>query len=401
MEAMGRPHEAFESVHVAGTNGKGSTASLLAAISTASGRRTGLFTSPHLVRIAERLRLDGAPVADSWMNAAFARYRDTFDSIQPSFFEAATALGFLFFAESNVDIAVVEAGLGGRLDATNILQPRLSIITGIAFDHTRILGDTLPKIAAEKGGIIKPGAPTLTSAQDSGAARVLRDIATQRGSPYHPLLTQCRAVEAASSRTSLSLSFHSPVRAYTNLVSGAPGLHQTSNTLLATRAAELLFEDVRRDPTAVYEGVRRVRALAGLRARLETLQRDPLILLDVAHNRAGLEAALAFAQAQGGKRLFMVLAAMRDKDVASFARAAHRARAQVFACDLPSPRALTAQQLEAALRRGGATVMGIGSVAEAWERVRSAANHADIILIAGSHVLAGAILEMADSAMSR
>ena len=156
MEALGHPHEAFESVHVAGTNGKGSTASLLAAISAASGRRTGLHTSPHLLRINERLRLNGEPAPDSWLAHAVDRCRPLFDDLRPTFFEATTALAFLYFAECQVDLAIIEVGLGGRLDATNVLVPTLSIITSISLDHTDLLGRSIERLPAKKEGSSNP-----------------------------------------------------------------------------------------------------------------------------------------------------------------------------------------------------------------------------------------------------
>src|SRR5690606_30389522 len=177
MEAMDLPHERFASVHVAGTNGKGSTASMTAAMATAAGWRVGLHTSPHLFDVAERLRLDGTPAPHAWIADAVARYRTDFARIEPSFFEATVALSFRYFADEGVDLAVVEVGLGGRLDATNVLTPRACGITTLGLDHTDLLGDTLEAIAREKAGIAKPGVPLLTSAAQPEALAAIRETA--------------------------------------------------------------------------------------------------------------------------------------------------------------------------------------------------------------------------------
>ena len=155
MEALGNPHTTFPTIHIAGTNGKGSTASMIAAIATAAGKRTGLHTSPHLLNVNERMRMDGIPAPDEWLAKQVTKYQIVIEKVKPSFFEATVALSLLYFSTMNADLAVIEVGLGGRLDATNIVEPLLAVITNIGYDHTSILGNTLEAIAQEKGGIIK------------------------------------------------------------------------------------------------------------------------------------------------------------------------------------------------------------------------------------------------------
>ena len=397
MEAMGRPHEAFESVHVAGTNGKGSTASLLAAIATASGRRVGLHTSPHLVHLRERLRLDGVPAPDAWLADAVARHRPAFDAVQPSFFEAMTALSFLYFAEKAVDLAVVEVGLGGRLDATNVLHPRLCLITNIGLDHTDFLGETVEAIAGEKAGIIKPAVPVLTAVEQAEVIETIRAVAEAHAAPYHQLQDAVKVLAAHSSLDGLRLAARTPLRRYEALTAGVPGLHQQTNVLLAVRAAELLFEDLHQDPTPIYAGVQAVRRLAGLRGRLEVLQSRPLAVADVAHNLPGLKTVLAFAQAHrpdARSRLFVLLGAMRDKDVAGMAEALAEAHATVFTLHLDTDRAFAADELAALLRAHGVAVGGGGSIMEGWRRFHDEATSEDVLLITGSHqVVAPLILD--------
>ncbi len=388
MDAMGRPHEAFESIHIAGTNGKGSTASLLAAIATASGRRVGLHTSPHLFHLRERLRLDGVPAPEAWIAEAVARYRAVFDAVKPSFFEAMIALSFLYFAEENVDLAVVEVGLGGRLDATNLLVPGLSLITNIALEHTHILGDTLEAIAREKAGIIKPGVPVLIAVEQPGVVEVIRAVAEARGAPFHRLQDAVSVSEVRSSMEGMMLWVRTPVRRYEALAVGLPGLHQQTNALLALRAAEMLFDDLRRDAAPIYEGLQAVRRLARLRGRLEVVQLQPLVVADVAHNLPSLKAALAFVQAHRPNdegRLYVLLGAMRDKDTAGMARALAEAGALVWPLALDTERALPADELAALMRAHGATVVGGGPLEEGWHRFHRDATPDDVLLVTGSH----------------
>src|SRR5690606_4396768 len=169
-------HRAFPSVHVAGTNGKGSTASMIAAVGTAAGLRVGLHTSPHLFHVGERIRVDGVPAPEAWLAAAVARYRPAFEAVGPSFFEATVALSFRYFAGAGVDWVVAEVGLGGRLDATNVLAPAVSVVTSIGLDHTELLGESLAAIAREKAGIVKPATPVVTAADQPEVVDVLRAV---------------------------------------------------------------------------------------------------------------------------------------------------------------------------------------------------------------------------------
>ncbi|WP_317239049.1 bifunctional folylpolyglutamate synthase/dihydrofolate synthase [Hymenobacter sp. 5516J-16] len=181
--AMGNPERTFRSVHVAGTNGKGSSSNLLAAVLQAAGYKVGLYTSPHLKEFTERIKVNGQDLAPDYLVAWVERWRGYFEEVQPSFFEMCVALAFSYFAEQQVDIAVVEVGLGGRLDSTNIIRPLVSLITNISFDHQNLLGNTLPQIAGEKAGIIKPGVPAIISQTQPEVAPVFEQKARQEGAP--------------------------------------------------------------------------------------------------------------------------------------------------------------------------------------------------------------------------
>lgn len=390
MDAMGRPHEAFPSVHVAGTNGKGSTASLIAAVGMAAGHRVGLHTSPHLFHLAERLRLDGVPAPEAWIAGAVRRFRAVMEEVRPSFFEATVALSFLYFAEQAVDLAVVEVGMGGRLDATNVLHPRLAVITHIGLDHTDFLGDTPALIAREKAGIIKPGVPVLTAATQPEVLETLADVAGRQGAPLHRVQEEVDVREAATSTDGLTLQVRSPLRSYDDLVVGLPGRHQEGNALLALRAAELLFEAVRREARPVYAGLRDVRRLSGLRGRLDVLHRRPLIVADVSHNAEGLATALHFvrqAMPEPAGRLFVLFGVMRDKDAGRMARLLAEARATVWPLRLATERALPPEELAFLLTRYGVHVGDVHDAPPTLDHFRHEASSHDALLITGSHLV--------------
>jgi dihydrofolate synthase/folylpolyglutamate synthase len=396
MDAMGRPHEAFPCTHIAGTNGKGSTASMIAAIATAAGQRVGLHTSPHLTHLSERMRVDGTPAPTGWLADAVARHRDAFDHIGPSFFEATVALSFLYFAEQHVDRAVVEVGLGGRLDATNILHPELALITSVDLEHTALLGDTLAAIAREKAGVIKPGVPVVTGVRQVEALDAIRRVAHEREAPLHVLDVEVNIHRADRQLDCSTLNITTPVRSYNALHVGLGGSHQQRNALLAVRAAELI--DLNAD--AIRTGLRDVRRLSGLRGRLEVLQRDPLIVADVAHNPSSLAATLDALQptldAHDGQ-LHVLLGLMRDKDMGAIARVLESADATITPVGLPSERALPVEVLRNALSDHGVRVADSSSIEAGVTAFRQQAATGDMLLITGSHQMVASLLQSTSS----
>lgn len=378
LDAMGNPERKFCSVHIAGTNGKGSVASMIASIGQIAGHRIGLYTSPHLMDLSERIRLNGVPVPASWMVDALDRHGAMLDDRQPSFFEAMTALSFLFFAESSVSLAVVEAGLGGRLDATNILNPKLSVITQIDLDHTQILGDSLLSIAKEKAGIIKKNTPILAITGRSATQDVVRNKARQLNAPW----VEPGTVKGGRICTSYN-SYELPIM--------AP--HQLRNALLAAQSAEYLFPETKLDPQIIETGITQVRSRTGLRARMEILQKTPLTVLDVAHNPAGFAALLDFMPRQGS--IHLLLSLMRDKDIHGILKVLKGyCGLKVYACDLKNWRACTAAELAELLQKYALDVAGVGSVSEMWHQAQSRASSGESVLICGSHVLAEAFLQI-------
>jgi dihydrofolate synthase/folylpolyglutamate synthase len=376
---MGRPDQAFPSVHVAGTNGKGSTASLAASIASAAGLRVGLHTSPHLVALGERMRVGGLPATDAWIAEATERHASLFARVGPSFFEATTALSFLRFAEAAVDLAVVEVGLGGRLDATNVLTPVMSVVTSVGLDHTDLLGETLAEIAREKAGIAKRGVPLLHAVEDASARGAIEATARAAGASVEAVRETCRAAFTAPDGVHLA----TPAVEYGRVRIGLPGAHQAWNVALAVRAAEIAVPGL--TTAAVDSGLMNVAHLSGLRGRGEHVGGG--IVLDVAHNADGWRVALAAAAPARPARLFALVGVMADKDAAALAQRLAEACAVALPVALPGDRALGRTALADALRAGGVTVEDAGpSVAHALAWFHAHRRPGDVLLVTGSHV---------------
>jgi dihydrofolate synthase / folylpolyglutamate synthase len=310
LAGVGDPHRAYRVLHVGGTNGKGSVAAHLDSILRHAGRRTALYSSPHLCTFRERVRIDGAAITEDALLAAAARLWPAIRREEASFFEATTAIAFLAMAEAGVEFAVVEVGLGGRLDATNVVAPDVAILTNVALDHVQLLGSTLADVAREKAGIIKPGVPLLTAETGTAAAAIFASTAAQQGAPLHVLapaaITDVRVDRAGTGFTLLdtpwgALPLHSPL----------PGAHQAVNAGLAVRALPLL-PDVALDADTVRRGV----AATLWPGRMQVADVAGVTwIFDVAHNVAGVEAlAAAIGDIAPAERLTAVVGVLGDKD---------------------------------------------------------------------------------------
>ena len=309
---LGEPERAYPSIHIGGTNGKGSVAAICAAVLREAGLRTGLYTSPHLCDFRERVQIDGRPAPRETMTRVANQLHATVDRIGPTFFEATTALAFGVFADRNVDVAVVEVGLGGRLDATNVIVPEVTCITNVSLDHADYLGATVKEIAREKAGIIKPGVPLHTSETGRPVLRLLRDRAKQVGAPLFALDPggDVRDLELSGTRTSFRMSS----AAWGELELSVPlaGEHQAANAALAVRALESLPAELRPARQAV------VRGLSGVSwpGRVQLVTRGGVTwVFDVAHNVAGMETLAATLRSLGPPRPLVVLSGiLGDKD---------------------------------------------------------------------------------------
>ena len=375
LAALGDPHRAAPVVHVGGTNGKGSTASFVASIASSAGRRVGLHTSPHLAHVGERMRVDGVPADEAWLEDAASRASDVFTRVGPSFFEATVGLAFLYFAEHDVDLAVVEVGLGGRLDATNVVTPVVSVVTHIGLDHTDLLGDTLAAVAREKAGIAKPGVPLVHGVASPEARDALDAEARRRGAAVENAGETCRW-------TGRQLA--TPAQTYDDVEIGLPGAHQRMNAALAVRAVELACPGVTDD--AVRTGLREVVPRSGLRGRGEVWSGDARVVLDVAHNADGWAAALAGVVVPDGGALTALVGLMADKDADALGRQLAAAGVAAIAVGLAGDRALGVEALARALRAHGVAVETAADVAGGLAHFRAVAGPDDRLVVTGSHV---------------
>ncbi|RZK92526.1 MAG: bifunctional folylpolyglutamate synthase/dihydrofolate synthase, partial [Hymenobacter sp.] len=297
--ALGHPETQFKSVHVAGTNGKGSSSHLLAAVLQSAGYKVGLYTSPHLREFTERIRVNGQEVAPAFLVKWVEQYQPLFAEIEPSFFEMCVALAFTYFAIKQVDIAVVEVGLGGRLDSTNIITPLVSLITNISYDHQAMLGNTLPEIAGEKAGIIKPGRPVVVSQTQPEVAPVFEAKAQQEESALRFADTRYEArlagtpAPAGEAAVQLLDVWRDGQPWLTNVELGLLGDYQRLNLpgVLAT-LDELRAQGFNIPESALRQGLRDVTRLTGLRGRWSIIGRQPLVVADTGHNEAGLQLVL-------------------------------------------------------------------------------------------------------------
>lgn len=392
LERLGNPHLASPTVHVGGTNGKGSTASYIAAIATASGLRVGLHTSPHLVSVTERMRIDGKPAPESWLADAVGSLRNTIRRSGASYFEATLALSFAYFSERQAELAVVEVGLGGRLDATNVVDPTVCVITDIGLDHVDILGKSMEAIAREKAGIMKHGVPVVAADSGPEVEAVLRESAESSGSPLHLLREEVSYIPGDR------FSLRTPVRRYENIPIGLAGPIQARNAALAVRAVELLsgHEGLQGTawPDAVRIGLTDISCLSGLRGRMETLLSSPLVVADVSHNTEGIRSALETFDAMHpvGRRV-VLLGLMADKPVTEMVHSVVESGATIVPVAIPGGRSLPVSDLARIIEdAGGRYEPAIEAPEAVPDWIRSNAGPSDGILIAGSHYLVGPVL---------
>lgn len=390
MDEMGHPHRSLRIVHVAGTNGKGSVASMVAAIATAAGLRTGLHTSPHLTHITQRMCIDGTPAPTDWLADAVARYRPLFERVEPSFFEVTVALTFEYFAEQQVDLAVIEVGLGGRLDSTNVLHPALSLITHVDLDHTDLLGDTLAAIAREKAGILKSGVPALMGVTQDEAKQAIAEVAADTDAPLRHVRDDVSWRAPHTDLTGSVLDVETPVHAYDRLRLPLPGRHQQANATLALRAAEVVVPALQFRPDAAHDGLQHLREHTGFRGRTEVLQNRPLVVVDVAHNPPGIRAALDTLRPELQKRggtLYVCLNAVRGKSLDETARLLADHDAHVTPIPIDTKRALSTDEIAERCRAQGVHVNEAQPLDEALTHFQRTANPDDALLITGSHKL--------------
>ncbi len=398
-EALGNPQREKPCVHIAGTNGKGSTAAMLESVLRASGQRTGLYTSPHLERINERVRINGDDISDADFAAAWTRVHDSIESLlasgkldaHPTYFECVTALAFVAFHLAGVTFAVYEVGLGGRLDSTNIVMPEVSVITSIDFDHESFLGHSIAEIAGEKAGIIKPGVPVVSSAERPEAQAVIRERSSALGSRLVEVDAAWKVEETGvSGGCYRAVATHLDSGGKIRLEPPLAGRFQIRNALTAATAAKLLNErgfSVSDD--AIERGIREVR----WPGRLEKLGDRPAVYLDGTHNPAGAKELLKFWRDNfAGRRIFLVYGAMRDKSVDEIAGLLFPSADYVILTEPLQPRAISAPLLAEMTAHLAKDSIVVRDPAQALERAIQMASPEDAVFATGSLYLVGDLL---------
>jgi dihydrofolate synthase / folylpolyglutamate synthase len=395
-EDLGQPQRSSPCAHVAGTNGKGSTAAMLESILRTAGLRTGLYTSPHLERINERIRINGENISDQDFASVWSRVHSSIESLMasgkltahPTFFECVTAIAFVAFAQQQVDFAIYEVGLGGRLDATNVVEPEVAIITPIDFDHENFLGHSIEEIAAEKAGIIKPGAWVVSASERPDARAVIARRCTEMDARLVEVDATARAEGVRSDG-----GLYSAVAAFTHsrkqlvLAPRLPGRFQIRNALTAVVAARLLAERSFPVPDAAIE---RGIASAHWAGRLERLAVQPDLYLDGAHNPVGEREALKFWQENyDGRRIFLVFGAMRDKAVEEISGLLFPHAAGVILTEPHQPRAISAPLLAEMTSHDAKDTIVVRDPGEALETALERAGPQDAVFATGSLYLVG------------
>lgn len=382
---MGHPHKLFPTIHIAGTNGKGSVAHTLAAILQASGVKTGLYTSPHLVDFRERIKINGTPVQKEFVVKFIRDNRSFLEPLSPSFFEVTTAMAFSWFANQKVDVAVIETGLGGRLDCTNVTTPVLSIITNIGYDHMQLLGDTLSKIAAEKAGIIKPHVPIVIGECCDETDGVFREKAVQVNAPIVFAQKNCKIISHKQINPGIVVY---ETTDYPGLKSCLTGYCQTNNANTILTATDILIKSgFRITEQDVRKGFIDVCRMTGLAGRWQTISEKPLTICDTGHNSHGFRYIARqlgeMSSAPGFGTLRIVLGMAGDKDISNVLEILPN-NAVYYFTQASVKRAANAHELRFKAMAAGLDGDAYSTVREAYNKANSDANPNDLIFVGGS-----------------
>jgi dihydrofolate synthase/folylpolyglutamate synthase len=391
---LGNPEKKFRSVHIAGTNGKGSSSHMLASVLQAAGYKVGLFTSPHLKDFRERIKINGVEIKKSLVTGFVQRNKKAIESIQPSFFEMTVGLAFEYFANEKVDIAIVETGLGGRLDATNILEPLVSLITNISLDHTDLLGTTIEQIAFEKAGIIKPNTPIVISQTQAGSEEVFRNKASKENASIVFADAHFKSIVVETHAPNiLQCTIEKNNRLYLHAVPfdltgtyqlmNAPGVLQTLD-LLNNQGYKILKGHL-------TKGLSMVKANTGLRGRWDVLRKVPLTICDTGHNVEGLQQVVAQLKMMAYKKLHFVLGVVKDKDISGLLEILPKDATYYF-CKASIPRGLEAISLKEKAADFHLKGTAYSSVKAALEAALKAAEKADLVFVGGSTFVVAEII---------
>lgn len=384
-QALGNPEKKLKCIHVAGTNGKGSSSHMLAAILQQAGYKTGLYTSPHLKDFRERIRIGGKPIAQKQVVEFVEEYKPVFEKIEPSFFEWTVGLAFHYFAKEEVDVAVIEVGLGGRLDSTNVINPVACLITNISLDHTNLLGDTVQKIAAEKAGIIKPRVPVIVSQYQPEVGPVFSEKAKELKAPIAFAEKNYKLLSAAREKDLLKVSFlNKKTNEQVAVELDLTGSYQAKNVGGVLAMVEVLREEgfIIEDEN-VRKALKHVCKLTGLQGRWQTLSTKPLVIADTGHNEDGIREVLLNLKACDYKKLHFVLGMVSDKEITLILKLLPKEAVYYF-CKASIPRALDEAELAAKAKKAGLSGKSYQTVPEALEAAKKQAKPGDLVFVGGS-----------------
>lgn len=384
-EHLGNPHHQFKSIHVAGTNGKGSSSHMIAAILQSEGYKTGLYTSPHLKELTERIRVNGSEISPDVVADWITQYQNLIEEIQPSFFELMVALAFDYFAQQKVDIAVIEVGLGGRLDSTNIIQPIASLITTIGYDHQDMLGETLPEIALEKAGIIKRDTPVVISYTQREVEHVFMQQAKMNQSSivFADQLLELKSPRMEDSYLTVDV-LENGIPWLPVLQSGLVAYYQLKNipgVLAITK--ELNRQGIVVSDQSIREGIQYVTMLTGLKGRWQVIHKNPTIICDTGHNEDGIREVLKQLSYIYYRNLIFILGFVKDKKVEKILSLLP-SQATYFFCQAHIPRAMEAKKVQHIAASLGIQGKIILDVNEAITEAKKEAHPDDLIVVGGS-----------------
>lgn len=384
-EALGNPHKKFRTVHIAGTNGKGSTSHMLASILQAAGYKTGLHTSPHLKDFRERTRVNGQMMSEDFVIHFVEENKTLFETIKPSFFEMTVAMCFDYFAKQQVDIAIIETGLGGRLDSTNIIRPQLSVITNIGWDHTDLLGDTLAKIAFEKAGIIKPNTPVVIGESDAETAPVFINKATDENAPIVFADAQLQ-LENFDNRGDVAVFdvWQNNQVLFSGVECDLTGIYQKKN-ITTVLAAVLQLQEQGWEITEAHirQGLQSIKSSTGLMGRWQKLSDNPLTYADTGHNLNGIQEVLKQISLTPHNQLHIVWGMVKDKDITKVLGLLPQ-KAHYYFCNAQLPRALPAAEMQQQATAFGLQGNHYPTVAEALKAAQTTAQQGDLVFVGGS-----------------
>lgn len=389
-----QPHKKYKTIHVAGTNGKGSCSHTLAAILQSAGYKTGLYTSPHLVDFSERIRIDGRPISQQYIIYFVEKHRCFFEPLHPSFFELTTAMAFRYFADMEVDVAIIEVGLGGRLDCTNILSPDLCLITNISYDHTALLGNTLKQIATEKAGIIKPNTPVVIGEATEDTRPVFAMQAAAVNAPIFFAQEEHQLLEADRNEKG---EWIYRTRQYPRLIGELGGVCQLKNTETLLSAIEQLKKiGYHIEEQDVQRGFAQVVELTGLMGRWQKLQENPTLICDTGHNTGGMAYIVKQLEQQTYRKLHFVIGMVDDKDISGVLSMLPK-EAHYYFTQATVKRALSGQQL---MEQAAAFDLQGESYPNVPEAVRAAQKNSlpeDFIFVGGSSFIVADLLSNSDT----